>query len=146
MKIKIKKTESRAQIPFYATKGSAGFDIHSIDSLTVAAGSTMKIRTGLSFEIPEGYELQIRPRSGMSAKTKIRISNSPGTIDHDYRGEVMIIVDNISQNQADSYRINEGDRIAQAVLKKVERAEFEIVEKLSSTNRGSNGFGSTGFL
>lgn len=144
MKLKIKKTENRARIPHYQTKGSAGFDLHSIDTVSVAAGSTVKVRTGLAFEIPEGYELQIRPRSGMSAKTKVRISNSPGTVDSDFTGEVMIIVDNISQNQADSYRIQEGDRIAQAVLQKVEQAEFELVDKLSDTQRGSGGFGSTG--
>lgn len=144
MKLKIKKTSDRARVPFYATKGSAGFDLHAIDTMTVPAGGTVKVRTGLAFEIPEGYELQIRPRSGMSAKTKVRISNSPGTLDSDFRGEVLIIVDNISQNQADSYRIQEGDRIAQAVLQKVEQADFELVEELSETQRGSGGFGSTG--
>lgn len=144
MKVKIKKTEDRAKIPYYQTKGAAGFDLHSIDTVSIQAGSTMLVRTGLAFEIPEGYELQIRPRSGMSAKTKVRISNSPGTIDSDYRGEVKIIVDNISQNQADSYRIQEGDRIAQAILQKVEQAEFEQVDELSNTKRGSGGFGSSG--
>lgn len=144
MKLKIKKLESRAKIPYYQTKGAAGFDLHSIDTVSIQAGSTMLVRTGLAFEIPEGYELQIRPRSGMSAKTKVRISNSPGTIDSDYRGEVKIIVDNISQNQADSYRIQEGDRIAQAILQKVEQAEFEQVDELSNTKRGSGGFGSSG--
>ena len=144
MKLKIKKTSDRAKVPFYATSGSAGFDLHAIDTMTVPAGGTVKVRTGLAFEIPEGYELQIRPRSGMSAKTKVRISNSPGTLDSDFRGEVLIIVDNISQNQADSYRIQEGDRIAQAVLQKVEQADFELVEELTETQRGSGGFGSTG--
>ncbi len=95
-------------------------------------------------QIPEGYELQIRPRSGLSGKSKIRVANSPGTIDSDYTGEILIIVDNISQNQADSFRINEGDRIAQGVLKQVERAEFEVVGELDDTDRGSGGFGSTG--
>lgn len=144
MKLKIKKTSDRARVPFYATSGSAGFDLHAIDTVSIQAGSTVMVRTGLAFEIPEGYELQIRPRSGMSAKTKIRVSNSPGTLDSDYRGEVMIIIDNISQNQADSYRINSGDRIAQAVLQKVEQAEFELVDELSETQRGSGGFGSSG--
>lgn len=144
MKVRVKKVEQRAIIPKYQTSGSAGFDLHSIDTVSIPAGKTMLIRTGLAFEIPEGYELQIRPRSGLSAKTKIRVSNSPGTLDSDFRAEVLIILDNISQNQADSFKVNQGDRIAQAVLQKVEQASFEICEELSSTQRGDGGFGSTG--
>lgn len=144
MKLKIKRVEERAIIPKYATEGSAGFDLHSIDTISVPAGNTVKIRTGLSFEIPEGYELQIRPRSGMSANTKIRVSNSPGTIDSDFRGELLIILDNISQNQAESYTVKQGDRICQAVFQKVERADFELADTLNETDRGSDGFGSTG--
>ena len=136
------KIENRAIIPEYQTSGSAGFDLHSIDTTNVPAGKTVKIRTGLAFDIPEGYELQIRPRSGLSATSKIRVSNSPGTIDSDFKSEVLIILDNISQNQADSFRVKEGDRIAQAVLKKVERAELEEVDTLSQTGRGA--LGSTG--
>lgn len=144
MKVKVVRTEDRGIIPRYQTSGSAGFDFHSIDTITVAAGKTVVVRTGIAMQIPEGYELQIRPRSGLSARSKIRISNSPGTIDSDYTGEIRIIIDNISQNQADSFRINEGDRIAQGVLKKVERAEFDVVGELDDTERGSGGFGSTG--
>lgn len=144
MKLKIKKIEDRAIIPEYQSSGASGFDLHSIDTITVAAGCTIKVRTGLAFEVPTGYELQIRPRSGLSANTKIRVSNSPGTIDSDFRGEVMIILDNISQNQADSFKVKQGDRIAQAVFQKVERAEFEFVDNLSETSRGTGGFNSTG--
>lgn len=143
MKIRIKKTEDRAQIPAYQSEGAAGFDFHSIDSITIPANGTVKVRTGIAMEIPQGYELQIRPRSGMSAKTKIRVANAPGTIDSDFRGEILIILDNISQNQADSFRVNEGDRIAQGVLQKVNQAEFEVVNSLSETERGEGGFGST---
>ena len=96
----------------------------------------------LAFEIPDGYELQVRPRSGLSAKTKLRVSNSPGTIDSDYRGEVCIILDNISSEE--SYTINKGERIAQGIISKVEKITFEEVEELSETERGEAGFGSTG--
>lgn len=144
MKLKVKLLEPRAAMPKFATPGSAGFDLHAIDSISIPAGKTVKVRTGLAFDIPEGYELQIRPRSGMSANTKIRVANAPGTIDADYTGEVMIILDNISQNQADHYRITEGDRIAQAVLKKVEQVELELTDQIKITERGNGGLGSTG--
>ena len=143
MQIKIKRIEQRSIIPKYATSGAAGFDFHSIDTISIPAGGTAKVRTGLAMEIPEGYELQIRPRSGLSAKTKLRVSNSPGTIDADYRGEILILLDNISQNQADSIRIMAGDRIAQGVLQKVEQASFEEVTSLSETERGEGALGST---
>jgi dUTP pyrophosphatase len=143
MKLKIKRLEDRSILPTYATPGSAGFDLHSIDDISIPAGTTAKIRTGIAIEVPEGYELQIRPRSGMSANTKVRVANSPGTIDSDYRLEIVVILDNICQNQADSYRVKQGDRIAQAVLKKVERATFDIVDTLSGTSR-TGGLGSTG--
>jgi dUTP pyrophosphatase len=144
MKLKVKKLEDRAVLPKYQTLGAAGFDLHAIDTLSIPAGGTVKVRTGLAFEIPEGYELQVRPRSGLSAKSKIRVANAPGTVDHDFTGEVLVILDNIAQNQAESYKITQGDRIAQAVLKKVELAEIELVDELKKTERGSSGFGSTG--
>lgn len=137
----VKKVEDRAVIPQYQTSGSAGFDLHAIDSITIPANGTAKIRTGLAFDIPEGYELQIRPRSGMSANTKLRISNAPGTIDSDYKSEVLILIDNIDQNQANSVAITQGQRIAQAVLVKVNQAVFRQLDELSGS-RG--GFGSTG--
>jgi dUTP pyrophosphatase len=142
MKLKVKKLEDRAILPKYQTNGASGFDLHSIDTTSVPAGKTMMVRTGLAFDIPEGYELQIRPRSGLSSQSKLRVANSPGTIDSDYKKEVVIIIDNISQNQAESYKINQGDRIAQAVLKKVERADLELVDFFQDTDR--EGFGSTG--
>ena len=143
MKVKIKTLTDKAKIPEYQTKGSAGFDFHSIDKVKVDAGTTKVIRTGIALDIPEGYELQIRPRSGLSAKTPLRIANAPGTIDSDYKEEILIIVDNISNNQANSYVINEGDRIAQGVLCKVEQAELELSNIFSSTER-KGGLGSTG--
>jgi dUTP pyrophosphatase len=142
MNIKIKKLVEDAIIPKYQTSGSAGFDFHTVEDVTVFPKETKLVSTGLAFEIPEGYELQVRPRSGMSLKTKIRISNSPGTIDSDYRGLVSIIVDNISFHGSLPYEIKKGDRIAQGVICKVNQAVF-IEDELSETERGEGGFGST---
>jgi len=142
MNIKIKKLVEDAIIPKYQTVGSAGFDFHTVEDVTVFPKETKLVSTGLAFEIPEGYELQVRPRSGMSLKTKIRISNSPGTIDSDYRGLVSIIVDNISFHGSLPYEIKKGDRIAQGVICKVNQAVF-IEDELSETERGEGGFGST---
>ena len=143
MKVKIKKLHNDALIPEYQTEGAAGFDLHALHEACVHPGETMLIRTGLAFEIPQGYELQIRPRSGLSLKTKLRISNSPGTIDSDYRGEVKLIVDNIANRRFDTLTIKQGQRIAQAVLTKVEKAEFQLTEELDDTVRNEKGFGSS---
>lgn len=129
-------------LPEYKTSGAAAFDFESMIDIIINPNETKIIPTGLAFEIPDGYELQVRPRSGLSAKTKLRVSNSPGTIDSDYRGEVCIILDNISSEE--SYTINKGERIAQGVISKVEKITFEEVENLSETERGEAGFGSTG--
>jgi dUTP pyrophosphatase len=142
MNIKIKKLVEDAIIPKYQTSGSAGFDFHTVEDVTVFPKETKLVSTGLAFEIPEGYELQVRPRSGISLKTKVRISNSPGTIDSDYRGLVSIIVDNISSHGSLPYEIKKGDRIAQGVICKVNQAVF-IEDELSETERGEGGFGST---
>jgi dUTP pyrophosphatase len=142
MKVKIKKLEDRAILPVYKTRGAAGFDFHAIDTVVVPAGGTVKIRTGIAVELPEGYEIQVRPRSGLSATTSLRVANSPGTIDSDYTQEIYIIMDNINQNGASSIRIDAGDRVAQGVLQKVEQAEFVETQELTDTGRG--GFGSTG--
>jgi dUTP pyrophosphatase len=143
MKVKIKKLNERATVPKYQSKGAAGFDLHALDTVSVRPNTTSLIRTGLGFEIPRGYELQIRPRSGLSAKTPLRVANSPGTVDSDYRGEVQIIIHNSSTNPINSITINEGDRIAQGVLVPVIQAEFEEVSELSDTERGNGAFGST---
>lgn len=104
-------------------------------------GETVLVGTGLSFEIPLGFELQVRPRSGMSLKTKLRVSNSPGTIDSDYRGEVKIIIDNIGHSP---YTVEIGDRIAQGVIAQAFQTVFEEVTELTDTERGAGGFGSSG--
>lgn len=142
MNIKVKKLYKDVVLPEYKTSGAAAFDFESMIDIIINPNETKIIPTGLAFEIPDGYELQVRPRSGLSAKTKLRVSNSPGTIDSDYRGEVCIILDNISSEE--SYTINKGERIAQGVISKVEKITFEEVKNLSETERGEAGFGSTG--
>lgn len=145
VRVKIKKLSENAKIPSYGSEGAAGFDIHALSDTTILPGYTALVSTGLSFEIPEGFELQIRPRSGMSLKTKLRIANAPGTIDSDYRGHVQIIAENTSNNAAEVINVKAGDRIAQGVLARVNRAVFtEVSEELETTQRGEGGFGSTG--
>lgn len=138
--VKVKKLSDKAIIPKYQSNGAAGFDFHSTEDIVIMPGETKLIGTGLSFEIPEGSEIQVRPRSGLSAKTKIRVSNSPGTVDCDYRGEVKIILDNIGNMP---FTVSVGDRIAQGVLCPVQRALFEEGD-LDETERGNKGFGSSG--
>ncbi len=141
MKIKIKKLESRAIIPQYQTPQSAGFDLHSLDSHTLKPKERKLIPTGLAFEIQDGYELQVRPRSGLALKNGITVLNTPGTVDSDYRGEIKTLLINLSD---EDFTINAGDRIAQCIVSKVHKAEFEEVVELSETLRSSGGFGSSG--
>ena len=141
--LKIKRLHPDAVIPAYQSEGAAGFDLHAVESVEAPSGKTVMVKTGLSVEVPPGYELQIRPRSGVSLKTGLMVKNSPGTIDSDYRGEVCIIIYNNGEWFGGHY-INKGDRIAQAVLKRVERAAIQEVEELSTTVRGTGGLGSTG--
>lgn len=141
MNVNIKKLSELAVIPKYQTAGAAGFDFHSTEDKVIMPGETVLIGTGLSFQLPEYTELQVRPRSGMSLKTKLRVSNAPGTIDRDYTGEVKIILDNIGVTP---YTVKVGDRIAQGVLAPVLQASFVEVEELSDTARGAGGFGSSG--
>lgn len=148
MKVQMKRLHPDAIIPRYATLGASGFDLHALEDTIVYPGETKLIKTGLSMSIPLGYELQIRPRSGTSLKTSLRVANAPGTVDSDYRGEICIIISNIhgSEMYNEKYReeIKKGDRIAQGVICPVTTAEFEEVDNLNSTERGSGGFGSTG--
>jgi dUTP pyrophosphatase len=139
----IEKCHPNAKIPSYARKGDAGMDIYAVEDLLVRPGQTVIVITGLKVAIPEGYEIQIRPRSGMSVKTPMRVANSPGTIDAGYRDEIGIIMQNTSMNL--EYQIRQGDRIAQMVLKKVPMIEWVPVENIESIgfNRGG-GFGSSG--
>jgi dUTP pyrophosphatase len=141
MKLKIKKLNKDAVIPKYQTPEAAGFDLHSIEDVVILPNERKLIGTGLAFEIEFGYEIQIRPRSGLAYKHGITVLNSPGTIDSDYRGEIKVLLINHSN---EPFEIKKGDRIAQAVIAPIIQAEFEEVDELSSTLRGSGGFGSTG--
>lgn len=134
--------------PFYSTEGAAAADLHAavdLNSVTVWPGETKAIPTGFNVAVPEGYEWQIRPRSGLAAKNYITVLNSPGTIDADFRGEVMVIIHHAGRSGFDpEFKITRGMRIAQAVLAPVTRAAFEEVDVLPATKRGTGGFGSTG--
>lgn len=146
MRIKIKKLSKHAQLPEYATAGAAGFDLYACidaerDFVVLEPGEYVAIPTGLAMEIPLGYEVQIRPRSGLAAKNGITVLNSPGTIDCDYRGAVQVLLINHGKYK---FVINHGDRIAQGVLNKVSGCVFKEVEDLTDTQRGQGGFGSTG--
>ncbi len=140
-KIKIKKIHPNAIIPKYANEGDAGMDLFSIEEYVIKPGEIILVSTGLKLEIPKGYELQIRPRSGLALKRGITLPNSPGTIDSGYRGELAVILINHGK---EDFHIQPGDKIAQAVFNKIETAELEIVDNLSSSSRGEGGFGSTG--
>lgn len=135
--------KSRYPLPEYKTKGSAGMDLQAnIDSpITLKPMERALIPTGIYLSIPEGYEAQVRARSGLAIKHGITLANGIGTIDSDYRGEIGVILINLGQ---EAYTINRGDRIAQLVIVKYERVEFELVSDLDSTERGKGGFGHTG--
>ena len=142
MKIKI-INKSAHKLPHYETNASAGMDLRAnlSEAITLAPLERAIIKTGLFMELPLGYEAQVRPRSGLAAKKGITVLNAPGTIDADYRGEVGVILVNLSN---EAFVIENGERIAQMVIAKHERAAWEVVEELSDTARGVGGFGSTG--
>ncbi|MFA6125286.1 dUTP diphosphatase [Sphingomonas sp.] len=128
-------------LPAYATAGAAGMDVVAAEDCVLAPGGRAAIASGFAIAIPEGYEVQVRPRSGLALKHGVTCLNTPGTIDSDYRGEVKVILANLGQ---DPFPIARGDRIAQLVPAPVQRAMLEVVETLDDTVRGSGGFGSTG--
>lgn len=144
--LKIKRISdefSDVQLPAYATDGSAGMDIRAAidDPVIIQPGKIQLIPTNLQIEIPEGYEIQIRPRSGLAINNGISILNTPGTIDSDYRGEIKLILINLSNNP---FTVKRGDKIAQMVVNKYFRAEIKVVDQLSESERSSNGFGHSG--
>ena len=142
MKIRI-VNQSRHPLPSYSTLLSAGMDLraHLDAPVTLAPGARILVPTGLFVSIPKGYEAQIRPRSGLALKKGITILNTPGTIDADYRGEIGVIVVNLSQ---EDFVMNDGERIAQMVVAKYETVEWESCDSLDETTRGAGGFGHTG--
>ncbi len=142
MKIKV-INRSRHELPQYETPQSAGLDLRAnVDSpITLKPLERKLVPTGLFIELPEGYEAQIRPRSGLALKHGISLLNTPGTIDADYRGEIGVIMVNLSNEE---FVVNDGDRIAQMVVSKFEQVEWETVETLADSQRGAGGFGHTG--
>ncbi len=142
MKIKIKRLHADAQIPQYAhgPAEDAGMDLHAVEDVALEPQIARLVPTGLSIEVPSGYEAQLRPRSGLALKHAITLPNSPATIDPGYRGEVKVILLNLGR---EPYTVHKGDRIAQMVIAKYEAVEFEETE-LSDSNRGVGGFGSSG--
>ena len=139
----IKRLSKEVSLPKYETSGSSGMDLAAyIDSnINIDPGQTAIIPTGLALSIPKGFEVQIRPRSGLAAKQKISVLNTPGTIDADYRGEIKIILINLGQ---ESFRVEKGLRVAQMVVCPIVQAQLKEVDDLSETERGKSGFGSTG--
>ena len=142
--VKVQLISDGARLPVYGSSQAAGADLCAClgnQSLTIEPHRWAMVPTGISIALPEGYEAQVRPRSGLAAKKGITVLNSPGTIDSDYRGEVKVILINHSD---ESFVINDGDRIAQMIIARHESASFEVVSSLDETERGSGGFGSTG--
>jgi dUTP pyrophosphatase len=141
--IRVKRLDHGAGLPLpgYATMGSAGMDISAAESLTLRPGKRHAVATGFAFAIPDGYEVQVRPRSGLALKHGITCLNTPGTIDSDYRGEVKVILANLGD---EDFVINTGDRIAQIVVAPVTQGIMVEVDALDDTERGTGGFGSTG--
>jgi dUTP pyrophosphatase len=142
IKIQIKRLSNSVSIPKYETSDSSGMDIaaHIENNIIINPGEKALVSTGFSVAIPRGYEIQIRPRSGLAVKKNITVLNTPGTIDSDYRGEIKVILINLGKEK---FVIENGERIAQMVVCPVVQAKLEEVNKLSDTKRGSGGFGST---
>ena len=143
VKVLVKKLDPKVQLPSYKTQGSSGMDLMAFikDPIKIAPNTSALIPTGISVAIPNDVEIQIRPRSGLAIKSSISVLNTPGTIDSDYRGELKIILFNHSNEE---FVVKNNDRIAQMVLMPVLKADFEEVDNLPDTVRGSGGFGSTG--
>ncbi|TAE26763.1 MAG: dUTP diphosphatase [Candidatus Kapaibacterium sp.] len=148
MNIPITRTKSGfddIELPSFASSGAAGMDVRAAISepISIPQGAVAMIPTGIACAIPEGFEMQVRSRSGLAAKSGIFCLNAPGTIDSDFRGEIHVILANFGQT---TYTVQRGERIAQLVVARFERVEWSIVEELPSTERGTGGFGSTGKL
>jgi dUTP pyrophosphatase len=143
VKVEVKRLPHGAGLPLpaYATSGAAGMDVVSAEDVTLAPGARHAVATGLALAIPQGYEIQVRPRSGLALKHGITVPNTPGTIDSDYRGELKVILIN---HGSEPFAIARGDRVAQLVLAPVVQAAWDEVAELDATERGEGGFGSTG--
>ena len=143
VKILVKKFDKNIKLPTYKTSGSSGMDLmaHVKSKIHIKSGKTAIVPTGIAVAIPKNYEIQIRPRSGLAAKKGISVLNTPGTVDSDYRGEIIIILINLSKK---SFVVKSGDRVAQMILCPVAKGKLQEVKNLPKTVRGKGGFGSTG--
>ena len=142
MLLRVKRLSEDAVIPHYAHPGDAGLDLFSIEHCELAPGASALVKTGISIELPQETEAQVRPRSGMALKHTVTVLNTPGTIDEGYRGEVGVILIN---HGSDAFVVEKGMKIAQMIIKPVITVDIEEVDELSDTHRGEGGFGSTGF-
>lgn len=140
MEVKVKKLDIDSKLPVKASEGAACYDVRSIENFLFLSGEAHMLRTGLAFEVPDGYGLEVRPRSGLASMGLI-LQNSPGTLDNDYRGELLMSMRNVSNK---NIMVRSGDRIAQIKLERLVDTEFIEMEELGSTIRGPGGFGSTG--
>lgn len=143
--IGIKSLNENSRLPTFSTKDAAGADLYACEDQDIYPGTIGLVKLGFAVELPKGYEMQIRPRSGLALKAGITVLNSPGTIDSDYRGEVGVIIANTGfSKNSDVFEIKKGDRIAQAVISKIPQVEYVSVETVEETERGEGGFGHTG--
>lgn len=141
LKVLVKRIHPDAKLPRYEHDGDAGVDLYAIDDVVLKPGARALVPTGLQISFPRGYEAQIRPKSGLALKSGLSVLNTPGTVDHGYRGEVGVIAVNLGH---DEIVIKKGSKIAQMVFNKIEEAEFTESDELDKTSRGCGGFGSTG--
>lgn len=141
LKIALQKVSGNAKMPSYAHPGDSGMDLYSSEDIVLKPGERKLVKTGIKIAVPEGFEAQVRPKSGIAVKNGVTVLNTPGTIDSGYRGEVQVILVNLGK---EAFKVEKGKKIAQLVIAKVEQAEIEEVEKLDDTSRNTGGFGSTG--
>lgn len=138
---KVKKLRKDAILPKYASSGDSGADLFTPEAVVIGAGERKLVKTGIAIALPEGYEAQVRSKSGLALKAGLMVLNSPGTVDEKYRGEVGVIIFNTDEND---YEFNAGDKIAQLVISPISQSHFIEVDELDETDRGQGGFGSTG--
>jgi dUTP pyrophosphatase len=144
MKIQVKKLHPEAVVPEYKSNLAAGFDLVALEDTVFQINETKLVRTGIAVDVGPGYQLEVRNRSGMALKTPMRVTNSPGTVDADYRGEVFVMMTMVPAMGYSTYVIKQGDRIAQGVVMPAIMADIEVTDELNNTERGAGGFGSTG--
>ena len=140
--IQVRRLDPDLPLPAYAHPGDAGADLVAAEEVEIAPGARAKVRTGLAIALPEGYVGLVHPRSGLAARLGVTVLNAPGTVDAGYRGEILVIL--INHDPVNTVKISRGDRIAQLVVQRVERAVFHVVDTLDDTSRGAGGHGSTG--